>query len=161
MVYDGIAAALLARAAANCLSSRLMVCWVWPHTSSTTPLARAADLNGCIGQVERLTLEAQHVGDPALPHSSAPGPTWKPNPVALWVKPATAPTRVLLQGTPLSRGLYVLTGCRMTVLGVTWLQPWVPRKPSLGALRPFWPRQIGYPWLEHCRLHIIKFFFDC
>ena len=75
------------------------------------------------------------MGDPALPHSSTPGPTWKPNPVALWVKPATAPTRVLLQGTPLSRGLYVLTGCRMTVLGVTWLQPWVPRKPSLGALQ--------------------------
>ena len=84
-------------------------------------------------QVERLTLEAQHVGDPALPLSSVAGPAWKPNPVALWVKPATAPTRVLLQGTPLSRGLYVLTGCRMTVLGVTWLQPWVPRKPTLGA----------------------------
>ncbi len=96
-----------------------------------------------LGQVERLTLEAQHVGDPALPHSSAPGPTWKPNPVALWVKPATAPTRVLLQGTPLSRGLYVLTGCRMTVLGVTWLQPWVPCKPSLGALRVPWSPPTG------------------
>lgn len=72
------------------------------------------------------------MGDPALPHTSAAGPAWKPNPVALWVKPATAPTRVLLQGTPLARGLYVLTGCRMTVLGVTWLQPWVPRKPTLG-----------------------------
>ena len=89
-----------------------------------------------IAEVERLTLEAQHVGDPALPHSSVAGPSWKPNPVALWVKPGTAPTRVLLQGTPLSRGLYVLTGCRMTVLGITWLQPWVPRKPSLGAAGP-------------------------
>ena len=98
------------------------------------------------------------MGDPALPHSSAPGPTWKPNPVALWVKPATAPTRVLLQGTPLSRGLYVLTGCRMTVLGVTWLQPWVPRKPSLGAPESSCALpSSSYPRLDKCRHRAAKY----
>ena len=57
-------------------------------------------------QVERLTLEATHVGDPAV--AAAPGggggappdasltaspAAWKPSAVALWMPPATKPTK--------------------------------------------------------------------
>ena len=39
--------------------------------------------------------------------------------------------QVTLGGTPLAKGTYTLIGCKLTWAGVTWLQPWAPRKPRL------------------------------
>ena len=41
--------------------------------------------------------------------------------------------QVQLQAMPMQRGLYHLSGCRTTVLAVTWSQPWTPNPPSLGV----------------------------
>ena len=81
-------------------------------------------------------------------------PSWKPNAVAMWLPAGTVPTKacscrharsriaracqlvvlcqvcrpmqVVLTGVPLGKGLLTLTGCRLTALGVTWKQPWMP-----------------------------------
>eukprot|EP00884_Botryococcus_braunii_P014443 jgi/Botrbrau1/229/Bobra.0022s0208.1 len=83
-------------------------------------------------KVERLTLEAVHVGDAGQPPVLAMSDrrVWKPNPVAMFLPQETLPTKVVLEGTPLVKGLFVVTGCKISGMGVTWHQPWTPRPPS-------------------------------
>lgn len=108
------------------------------------------------GQVEKLTLEAEHLSDASVPprdQANRGKPSWKPNAVAMWLPAGTVPTKacscrhslphrpslpawsavqvchpmqVVLTGVPLGKGLLTLTGCRLTALGVTWKQPWSP-----------------------------------
>lgn len=48
---------------------------------------------------------------------------WRPKPVSLNVPPNTKPVKVRLEGTPLSAGQLVFTGCKLTAFGgVTWIQ---------------------------------------
>ncbi|KAK9837091.1 hypothetical protein WJX81_002340 [Elliptochloris bilobata] len=80
-------------------------------------------------KVEKLTLEAEHLADASVPprdQASCGKPSWKPNAVAMWLPADTSPTKVILTGVPLGKGLLTLTGCRLTALGVTWKQPWTP-----------------------------------
>lgn len=42
------------------------------------------------------------------------------------------PVQVLLTGMPLAAGLFTITGCRVTAMGVSWKQPWLPRSAFLG-----------------------------
>ena len=46
--------------------------------------------------------------------------------------------QVTLGGTPLVKGLFTIVGCRLTWAGVTWMQPWSPRRPKLPWLGPTW-----------------------
>ena len=41
-----------------------------------------------------------------------------------------AGAQVVLEGTPLVKGLFVVTGCKISSMGVTWHQPWSPPPPS-------------------------------
>lgn len=41
--------------------------------------------------------------------------------------------QVTLSGVPLVKGFFIITGCRMTFLGVTWLQPWSPKPLTFGT----------------------------
>ena len=45
---------------------------------------------------------------PSLPCQAA----WKPKPVSLNIPASTKPVRIILEGTPLLKGMLVLTGCR-------------------------------------------------
>ena len=40
--------------------------------------------------------------------------------------------QVLLTGVPLTAGLFTITGCQVTAMGVSWKQPWLPRSVFLG-----------------------------
>jgi hypothetical protein len=40
---------------------------------------------------------------------------WKPKPVSLNIPANTKPVRIVLEGTPLLKGMLVLTGCRCVV----------------------------------------------
>ena len=40
--------------------------------------------------------------------------------------------QVLLTGAPLTAGLFTITGCQVTAMGVSWKQPWLPRSVFLG-----------------------------
>ena len=40
--------------------------------------------------------------------------------------------QVLLTGVPLTAGLFTVTGCQVTAMGVSWKQPWLPRHAFLG-----------------------------
>ena len=51
---------------------------------------------------------------PQLPHVLPLNPqaAWKPKPVSLNVPAHTKPVRIVLEGTPLMKGMLALTGCR-------------------------------------------------
>ncbi|KAK9846875.1 hypothetical protein WJX84_009549 [Apatococcus fuscideae] len=89
-------------------------------------------------KVDRLALEAEHVGDPSIaPRDQALGalqgtPSWRTHPVALFLPPETPPTKVVLKGAALRKGLYVMTGCSITSLGATWRQKWSLPAATLG-----------------------------
>lgn len=90
-------------------------------------------------QIERLTLEAEHVQDPSVaPIDHRPGsqepPAWRGLPVQMQLPPQTGPVKVTLSGVPLVKGFFVLTGCRLTFLGITWLQSWSPKPATFGML---------------------------
>lgn len=40
--------------------------------------------------------------------------------------------QVLLTGVPLTAGMFLITGCQVTAMGVSWKQPWLPRSALLG-----------------------------
>ena len=47
---------------------------------------------------------------------------WKARPVSLNIPANTKPTRIVLEGTPLLKGMLVLTGCRWVAAGCfVWL----------------------------------------
>ena len=48
--------------------------------------------------------------------------------------------QVTLSGMPLQKGFFIITGCRMTFLTVTWLQPWTPTPRTFG--KPSLPCQL-------------------
>ncbi len=115
-------------------------------------------------KVDRLAIDAQHVGRPGggqgAAHevvsvgvgenngaaggvSAATTATttttigqhapWKPMPTSLRVPALTAvPTRLQLIGAPAAAGTFVLTGCRVSTFGVTWHQPWAPKRATQG-----------------------------
>lgn len=47
-----------------------------------------------------------------MPLAPAPQVAWKPKPVSLNIPANTKPVRIVLEGTPLLKGMLVLTGCR-------------------------------------------------
>jgi len=100
----------------------------------------SADLSVCARlQIERMTLEAEHTQDPALApvDHCAPSqtpPAWRGHPVQMQLPPKTGPVKVTLSGVPLVKGFFIMTGCRMTFLGVTWLQPWNHKPLTFGKL---------------------------
>ena len=49
---------------------------------------------------------------PFAMHPSTPQAAWKPRPVSLNIPASTKPVRIVLEGTPLLKGMLVLTGCR-------------------------------------------------
>ncbi|GAB4823676.1 hypothetical protein N2152v2_010722 [Parachlorella kessleri] len=69
-------------------------------------------------RIDKLVLEAEYVGDPSMAPreymtlTSTAQPAWKPKPVSLNIPASTRPVRIQLEGTPLLRGMLVLTGCR-------------------------------------------------
>ena len=42
------------------------------------------------------------------------------------------PVQVMLTGVPLRAGLFTITGCLVTAMGVSWKQPWLPRSAFSG-----------------------------
>ncbi len=87
-----------------------------------------------------MTLEAEHTQDPAVAPADhrAPSqtpPAWRGHPVQMQLPPKTGPVKVTLAGVPLVKGFFIMTGCRMTFLGVTWLQPWSHKPLTFGMLR--------------------------
>ncbi len=90
-------------------------------------------------QIERMTLEAEHTEDPTVapvdhhPPSQTP-PAWRGHPVQMQLPPKTGPVKVTLSGVPLVKGFFIMTGCRMTFLGVTWLQHWSHKPLTFGML---------------------------
>lgn len=64
-------------------------------------------------------------------HQSAAG---RAEPVKLELPPRQAPVLVELSGTPLLKGFFLITGCRMSCMGVTWHQPWTAKPPTLGEV---------------------------
>ena len=78
------------------------------------PTLEAGDQNrlakgGRWRQVEKLTLEAEHLADPSVaPRDQATlaKATWKPNPVAMWLPAATSPTKA--SALPMCRGRHAL-----------------------------------------------------
>ena len=57
------------------------------------------------------TLHFTHILWPTFP-ASPPQSAWKPRPVSLNIPAGTQPVRIVLEGTPLLKGMLVLTGCR-------------------------------------------------
>ena len=99
--------------------------------------ARAqTDRSQSLLQIERMSLEAEHMGDPAVAPRDQQGhpssPAWRAEPVKLELPPRQPPILVELSGTPLVKGFFVMTGCRMSCMGVTWHQSWTARPPTLG-----------------------------
>ena len=42
--------------------------------------------------------------------------------------------QVMLTGVPLRAGLFTITGCLVTAMGVSWKQPWLPRSAFFGQM---------------------------
>ena len=42
--------------------------------------------------------------------------------------------QVMLTGVPLRAGLFTITGCLVTAMGVSWRQPWLPRSAFSGQI---------------------------
>ena len=42
--------------------------------------------------------------------------------------------QVLLTGIPLAPGLFTITGCQVSAMGVSWMQPWLSRSAFLGQV---------------------------
>lgn len=44
-----------------------------------------------------------------------------------WPASLSVHVQVMLTGMPLRAGLFTITGCLVTAMGVSWKQPWLPR----------------------------------
>ncbi|DBA86334.1 TPA: hypothetical protein ACH3X2_005568 [Trebouxia sp. C0005] len=109
--------------------------WVCGETASVDILIQ--NPTSVTLRIERMTLEAEHTQDPAVAPADhrAPSqtpPTWRGHPVQMQLPPKTGPVKVTLAGVPLVKGFFIMTGCRMTFLGVTWLQPWSHKPLTFG-----------------------------
>jgi hypothetical protein len=78
-------------------------------------------------RIERMVLMDDEMmmdqGDGEMRLGGGGSSRWRPKPVSLNVPPNTKPVKVRLEGTPLSAGKLVFTGCKLTAFGgVTWFQ---------------------------------------
>ncbi|DBA95519.1 TPA: hypothetical protein ACH3X3_013374 [Trebouxia sp. C0006] len=123
--------------------------WVCGETASVDILIQ--NPTSVTLRIERMTLEAEHTQDPALApvDHRAPSqtlPAWRGHPVQMQLPPKTGPVKVTLSGVPLVKGFFIMTGCRMTFLGVTWLQPWNHKPLTFG--RQLQMNRMGVPHEE-------------